>query len=70
MEYLDENVCLLSQNPVAKHFNQRGHSMEDLTIMVIKKIPAGDVQTQRGREKHQRKWIGTLGTLAPRGMNL
>ena len=58
------------QKPVAKHFNQRGHSMEDLTIMVIEKIPAGDVQTRRGREKHERKWIGTLCTLAPRGMNL
>ena len=32
---------------VAKHFNRRWPSMEDLTIMVIEKISAGDVQTQR-----------------------
>ena len=44
--------------------------MEDVAIMVIKKIPAGDVQTRRGREKHERKWVGTLCTLAPRGINL
>ena len=56
--------------PVAKHFNKRGHSMEDLTIMVIEKIPAGDVQTRRGREKHERKWVGTLRTLDPCGINL
>ena len=58
------------QKPVAKHFNGRGHSMEDLTIMVIEEIPEGDVQTRRGCEKHERSWIGTLRTLDPRGMNL
>ena len=57
------------QKPVAEHFNRRGHSMEDLTIMVIEKIPKRDVQTRRGREKHERKWIGTLHTLDPLGMN-
>ena len=44
--------------------------MKDVAIMVIKKIPAGDVQTQKGREKHERKWVGTLETLDLRGMNL
>ena len=58
------------EKPVAKHFNRRGHSMKDVAIMVIKKIPAGDVQTQRGREKHEQEWVGTLETLDPRGMNL
>ena len=58
------------QKPVAKHFNRRGHSMKDLTIMVIEKIPNRDVQTRRGCEKHERKWIGTLRTLDPLGMNL
>ena len=46
-----------------------GHSIEHLAIMVIKKIPEGDVQTKIGREKHEREWIGTLRTLHPRGMN-
>ena len=58
------------KSAVAKHFNLRGHSMNDLTIMVIEKIPKRDVQTRRGREKHERKWIGTLRTLDPLGMNL
>ena len=43
--------------------------MDDLTIMVIEKIPKRDVQTRRGWEKHERKWIGKLRTLDPRGMN-
>ena len=58
------------KSEVAKHFNLRGHSMDDLTIMVIEKIPEGDVQTRRGRETHERKWIRTLRTLHPCGMNL
>ena len=58
------------QKPVAYHFNKRGHSMKDVAIMVIEKIPAGDVQTRRGRETHERRWIGTLCTLHPGGMNL
>ena len=57
------------KSAVAKHFNLRGHSMKDLTVMVIEKIPEGDVQTRRGCEKHERKWIGTLRTLDPLGMN-
>ena len=54
---------------VAKHFNRRGHSMDDLTVMVIQRIPEGDVQTKIGCEKHERKWIGKLHTLHPCGMN-
>ena len=57
------------KSAVAKHFNRRGHSMDDLTIMVIEKIPKRDVQTRRGCEKHERKWIGKLRTLDPLGMN-
>ena len=57
------------KSALAKHFNLRGHSMNDLMIMVIEKIPNGDVQTRRGREKHEREWISTLHTLDPHGMN-
>ena len=55
------------QKPVAKHFNRRGHSMEDLTIMVIEKLRNNDIQFRRRRERF---WIDKLGCMAPEGMNL
>ena len=44
---------------VAEHFNLPGHSMGDLTIMIIDQ--EDDVKTLREREKH---WINELGTKA------
>ena len=44
---------------VAKHFNLPGHSMEDLTIMIIDQ--EDDVTTLREREGY---WINELGTKA------
>jgi hypothetical protein len=51
---------------VSAHFNQPGHTVEDLTVMVIEKIH-GDKNVRKSRERH---WVHTLGTLAPAGMNL
>ena len=50
-----------------QHFNQRGHSMKDLTIMVIEKFQNNNIQFQRRRERF---WIDELGCMAPEGMNL
>ena len=49
--------------PVAAHFNQDGHSKEDLTIMVIDQ--EDDVKKLRKRERH---WINELETKA-HGLN-
>ena len=48
---------------VAKHFNLPGHSMEDLTIMVIDQ--EDDVKKLRKRERY---WINELKTKA-HGLN-
>lgn len=55
------------EKPVAQHFNQPGHSMNDLTIMCIEKIRKDDPHLRRRRESY---WIHTLETMAPAGMNL
>jgi len=55
---------------VAAHFNQDGHSMEDLTIMVIEKIPEHDVSSRKKREGYERHWINELKTMTPNGLNL
>ena len=59
-----------TRKPVAAHFNQDGHSMEDLTIMVIEKIPEHDVSSRKTCEEYERHWINELKTKAPAGLNL
>ena len=49
---------------VAKHFNQDGHSMEDLTIMITDQEDSD--KKLREREKY---WIEKLKTKAPHGLN-
>jgi len=53
--------------PVAAHFTQRDHSLEDLQVMGIEKISREDTTL---RKLHESYWISTLGTLAPTGMNI
>ena len=53
------------EKPVAAHFNLPGHSMEDLTIMVIEKIWREDTQLRRRRETY---WIHHLRSMAPEVM--
>ena len=55
-----------TQRPASAHFNFPGHSMEDLTIMIIEKIASNDGQTRR---KLQRYWINELRSMAPGGIN-
>ena len=55
------------QKPVAKHFNQRGHSIEDLTIMVIEKLRNNNIQFRRRQERF---WTDKLGCMAPEELNL
>ena len=49
---------------VAEHFNRYGHSMEDLTIMIIDQ--EHHVEILRKRERY---WIYELRTKAPYGIN-
>ena len=52
------------ETSVAEHFNLPGHSMGDLTIMIIDQ--EDDVTTLREREGY---WINELKTKAPHGLN-
>ncbi len=53
--------------PVAAHFCQEDHSLEDLEVKGIEQIRNNGTQWGRERESY---WIFTLRTLAPEGMNL
>ena len=48
--------------PVAAHFTQPDHSLEDLQVMGIQKIYQENTTLRKLRENY---WISTLGTLAP-----
>jgi len=55
------------EKPVASHFNQPDHSLEDLEVMAIEKIHRDDTTRRRHRESY---WIFELATLAPSGINI
>ena len=55
------------EKPVAAHFTQLDHSLEDLQVMGIQKIYREDPTLRKLRESY---WISTLGTMAPTGMNI
>ena len=56
-----------TEKPVATHFCQPDHSLEDLEVRGIEIIHNNSTQWRRERESF---WIFTLRTLAPDGMNL
>ena len=56
-----------TEKPVAAHFCQPDHSMEDLEVRGTEKIHNSSMQWRRERESF---WIFTLRTLAPDGMNV
>ena len=56
-----------TNKPVAAHFCQSDHSVEDLEVRGIEKIHEDHPAKRRERESY---WIFTLKTLAPEGMNL
>ena len=54
-------------SPVAEHFNSGAHVESDMTVMVIELARSHDACLQKIRES---RWMRTLGTLSPIGMNL
>ena len=54
-------------SPVAAHFRSDGHSESDLLLCVIDRLWTEDTIRRKNEES---RWIRTLGTLLPRGMNL
>ena len=55
--------------PVAAHFNQPDHSLEDLRVMGIEKIEDHNNSKKR-RKLRERYWIFELRTLTPEGLNI
>ena len=54
-------------SPVAAYFRSAGHSEADLSVCVIDRLGKEDVIRRKNQGS---RWIRTLGTLWPRGMNL
>ena len=54
------------RKPVAAHFNTRGHSVEDMEVMVTDRLWTDDPVLRKIRES---RWIRTLDTSYPRGTN-
>ena len=55
------------ESPVAEHFNSDAHLESDMTIMVIELVFSRNPCLRKIREG---RWIRTLGTSSPSGMNL
>ena len=53
--------------PVATHFNLPGHCTADLQVMVINQLQGNDTVLRKIREA---RWITTLRTVSPGGLNL
>ena len=63
----DITHCRTLEKPVAAHFNSGEHSVEDMRVMVIERLRKDDPVLRKIRES---RWIGTLDTSSPNGMNL
>ena len=55
------------ESPVAKHFNSGIHTESDMAVMAIELVRSRDACLRKIRES---RWIRTLGTSSPSGMNL
>ena len=55
------------EKPLAAHFNQRDHSLEDLEVMGIKKIHNYNAEWRKLRERY---WIFELRALTPKRLNI
>ena len=55
------------ESPVAEHFNSGVHEELDMTVMAIELARSRDACLRKIRES---RWIRTLGTSSPSGMNL
>ena len=56
-----------TEKPVALHFNSPGHTLDDIQVMVIERLWKSDTVFRKIRES---RWISTLDTTWPKGMNL
>ena len=56
-----------TEKPVAAHFNQPDHCLQDLQVMGIEKIHTNDTTRRKLRESY---WIFTMETLTPSGMSV
>ena len=56
-----------TDTPVAKHFNQPDHSLNDLHIVAIDHLPSADTHSRLNKETF---WIYTLQSLDPHGINI
>ena len=56
-----------TEKPVAAHFCQLEHIMEDLEVRGIEKIHRNSKKWRKERESY---WIFTTRTLSPHGLNL
>ena len=54
-------------SPMAVHFNSNAHSQADMALMVIDQVHSHDPCLRKIQES---RWIHTLGTSYPLGMNL
>ena len=57
----------MEESPVAEHFHGEGHTLADVTVVAINKIHSHDSCLLKIGES---RWIRTLGTSYPSGMNL
>ena len=57
----------IEESPVAEHFCSSDHSLADMAVMVIDKV---DIRNPILRKIRESRWIRTLRTSAPDGMNL
>ena len=55
------------ESPVAKHFNNRTNTESNMAVMAIDLVSSHDACLRKIRES---RWIRTLGTSSPSGMNL
>ena len=55
------------ETPVAEHFNGDGHALSDMTVVAIDQVYSHYPCLRKIRES---RWIRTLGTSYPSGMNL
>ena len=52
---------------VAKHFQSKDHSVQDMEVLVIEQIRAQDTQLRKTRERF---WRHKLRTMYPQGLNV
>ena len=55
-----------TDDPVASHFNSKGHDKDCLKIIGVEKIKGKDIHFRKIRESF---WIKKMGTLIPNGLN-